>query len=399
MADIFIPETIRVGFQHRDKTFTDKLGFVIYYKNGKLCQEKSWNGWVDHKITPQEFDNKPTSGFMIARGIKRHGYNWGGTTVRARIYDPRGYEFEISMDTLVGLLMYTETSKGEIQGECVYGWKGGELILIPTNAEVYKEYVESGNKKPVKVNRNFTLKGLEIGNVYETNYHPLTNKYSWTGYSFTYIGEHIFFDEPVISSEKTNITISVNQAKAHVFTCDEKYYALTDKQTASMRNIVSRDKLKTTEKKAGQEQLDKLIERFNELNHENMSVAKQTAELTKNHFDGIRERRYQDGIHYHGVVQVFLMKDREPFALYVFSADKPNTIHMSLVRCEIAGENPVQIRQTDNVMERQFSDPMDILNYLINNGYRVWNAQLAQKHKQPTIIPFFGANYKRLIGS
>ena len=57
---------IKVGFQERSDTFTKKLAYVIYYdQKGKLRKEKSWNSWKDDKIQDLDFDNIPTSGFVL----------------------------------------------------------------------------------------------------------------------------------------------------------------------------------------------------------------------------------------------------------------------------------------------------------------------------------------------
>jgi len=154
---IFIPKTCRVGFQHRKDTFTGMLAYVIYYDAlGKIRKEKSWKGWChlpgckhrvwqDGKneqvdgIEPQDFENVPTSGFVLNKGIRR--FNWshfGSGRSMIRIYDPRGYEFEVTPENLIGLLMHTDCSRREIQGELVYAWHGTELMLLPCNSEEYE---------------------------------------------------------------------------------------------------------------------------------------------------------------------------------------------------------------------------------------------------------------------
>ena len=64
-----VPSKIKVGFQKRSDTYTGMLGFVIT-NNGKTWQcEKSWNGWIDEKIPAQEYDNVPTSGFVLNKKV------------------------------------------------------------------------------------------------------------------------------------------------------------------------------------------------------------------------------------------------------------------------------------------------------------------------------------------
>ena len=65
-----IPEKIHVGYQNRDDTYTGKLAYVIYTDDkGKLRKERSWNGWRDHKIDSQDFENIPTDGFVLNKKV------------------------------------------------------------------------------------------------------------------------------------------------------------------------------------------------------------------------------------------------------------------------------------------------------------------------------------------
>ena len=71
-----IPDKIKVGFQKRSDTYTGKLSYITYInKKGKLAKETSWEGWRDEKITPLEFDNVPTEGFVLNK--KAGGYSTG----------------------------------------------------------------------------------------------------------------------------------------------------------------------------------------------------------------------------------------------------------------------------------------------------------------------------------
>ena len=69
-SNIFIPKTINVGYQNRSSTYTGKLAYVIYYdEKGKLRKEASWNSWRDEKIPNEEFDNVPTTGFVLNKKV------------------------------------------------------------------------------------------------------------------------------------------------------------------------------------------------------------------------------------------------------------------------------------------------------------------------------------------
>lgn len=153
---LFVPTKCRVGFQEREGTFTKKLAYVIYYgPKGDLRKEKSWTGWchkpgdstgygknahkVSEDVAPYDFENVPTSGFVLNKGHTRYSWShFGGKSSVIRIYDPRGIEFEITPENLVALMMHTDCSKREIQGELVYAWNRGDLMLLPCSSDEYK---------------------------------------------------------------------------------------------------------------------------------------------------------------------------------------------------------------------------------------------------------------------
>ena len=84
---LIIPQTIKIGFQKRSDTYTGLLGYVIYFDNkGKLRKEQSWTSWRDEKITPLDFPNTPTPGFVCNRqvGGARHSYSWNARIEKVR---------------------------------------------------------------------------------------------------------------------------------------------------------------------------------------------------------------------------------------------------------------------------------------------------------------------------
>lgn len=202
MAKLFIPQKCRVGFQHRKDTFTGKLAYVIYYDSlGKIRKEKSWKGWCwlpgterkvyDHEtrehvpvegIEPWDFENEPTSGFVLNKGIQR--YNWshfGSGRSMIRIYDPRGIEFEITPENLIGLLMHTDCSKREIQGDLVYAWAGGKIMLLPCASEEYEKAKDFTALQAIKVG----ARELKEGHTYVTKQED----------HIVYLGRHMWYEE------------------------------------------------------------------------------------------------------------------------------------------------------------------------------------------------------------
>ncbi len=139
MEQLLIPERINVGFNKRSDTYTTKLGYVIYYdQKGVLRKEKSWQGWRDQSIAPQEFKNEPTEGFVLNRSVGGYKSDWHYRSAKIRIYDPRDWEFEISLENLLFVLAVGDCSRGKgLEGKFVYAWQGQDLILLPVASEAY----------------------------------------------------------------------------------------------------------------------------------------------------------------------------------------------------------------------------------------------------------------------
>ena len=167
-SNIFIPKKIKVGFQHRDDTYTKKLAYVIYYdQKGILRKETSWKGWIHDEeikvaqhnpetrswehvmrpgIKPEDFDNIPLEGFVLNKKVGGERYSWNPRQTYTRVFDPRGFEFEITIPNLLYILENTNSIKGKgLEGKFVYGWDGKELVLIPESApelEAIKDFTE-----------------------------------------------------------------------------------------------------------------------------------------------------------------------------------------------------------------------------------------------------------------
>lgn len=154
--NLFLPKKIKVGYQNRSDTYTKKLAYIIYYDNdGILRKEKSWEGWRDIKIKPEEFDNVPTEGFVLNKHVGGKGGGWDNRQAYIRVYDPRGFEFEITLENLLFILEHNSCIKGKgLEGEYIYVWNHTELFLMPTNADVYKEIIDYNEKlqKAVEIN-------------------------------------------------------------------------------------------------------------------------------------------------------------------------------------------------------------------------------------------------------
>lgn len=168
ISSMFIPKQINVGFQTRKGTYTGKLAYIIYFdEKGILRKEKSWDSWRDKNIENQIFDNVPTEGFVLNK--KAGGYNtgWNHRQTYCRVYDPRGFEFEITIENLLYILENTNSIKGKgLEGEFIYAWSGKDLVLIPTSSPDYSELTKFNDI----IHNNLTIKAkdLIIGATYLT---------------------------------------------------------------------------------------------------------------------------------------------------------------------------------------------------------------------------------------
>ena len=140
---LFIPTKMKVGFQERKDTYTGQLAYVIYFDSkGVLRKATSWESWRDKAIEPIEFDNIPTEGFVLNKGVggARQSYGWNARNEYIRVYDPRNFEFEISVENLLFILRECDCSRGKgLEGKFVYAFDGKNLILLPESSADYQE--------------------------------------------------------------------------------------------------------------------------------------------------------------------------------------------------------------------------------------------------------------------
>lgn len=197
---LFIAKKIKVGFNPRTDTYTGMLGYVIGHDGKKWRKEPSWEGWRykyndseefekekrkqyeqklsqtkantwykerypaeyermltelengydtfqpygkfsnDKRIIPQEFDNIPTEGFVLNKKVGGTRSNWNSRATYTRVYDPRGFEFEITIPNLLFILQECNAYKGKgLEGTFVYSWDGKDLVLLPTTCDEYQK--------------------------------------------------------------------------------------------------------------------------------------------------------------------------------------------------------------------------------------------------------------------
>lgn len=199
MYKFTIPEKIKVGFQKRKDTYTGSLAYVVYTDTkGVLRKKRSWEGWRDTSISPKEFENVPTEGFVLNKKVGETRWGWNPRKAWVRVYDPRDFEFEISVANLLLILEECSSIKGKgLEGEFVYAWDRAELILLPVTSQEYQESLALKKASQKKV----TKKDMKEGLCY-------LNK---EGEEVMYLGRHPFwrwYDEEdgfVFKSEKKHI--------------------------------------------------------------------------------------------------------------------------------------------------------------------------------------------------
>lgn len=165
---LFMPKKIKVGYQKDNWTYSGKLAYVIYYdEDGKLRKEKSWEQWRNKGIPADEFDNVPMEGFVLNKKAGGTKSGWNFRQTYTRVYDPRGFEFEITIENLLYILENCDCYKGKgLEGKFVYTWDEKSLVLLPVNAPEYQQIVEYNNMLNNKV--KITNKTLKLGHMYTT---------------------------------------------------------------------------------------------------------------------------------------------------------------------------------------------------------------------------------------
>lgn len=196
-----IPETLKVGFNKRPDTYSGKLAYVTYInKKGEIAKEASWNGWIDKNIDVETYENKPIEGFVLNKRAGGYKSGWNFRQTKCRVYDPRGFEVEISVENLLYILQECTSSKGKgLEGEFVYAWSGAELILLPVCSEDYKASTEFMERR-----ENITLKGLKVGAAYkgsEVDYLIYIGKMEW------YVWHHVLPDSGAVLEEVKKVLL------------------------------------------------------------------------------------------------------------------------------------------------------------------------------------------------
>ncbi|MGL4453952.1 MAG: hypothetical protein ACRCTZ_22600, partial [Sarcina sp.] len=192
-------------------TYTGKLAYVIYTdEKGKLRKEQSWNSWRDKDIPKLECKNEPLEGFVLNKKAGGYTSHWNTRQTYTRVYDPRGFEFEITIENSLYILENTNSIKGKgLEGEFVYGWSGKDLILIPTSSPDYTEMTKFSNI--INENKTIKAKDLKIGGTYRTK----------QGGDWIYMGRYDYYKVKYGSTYRE--PYSVLKGKKYFFAVKSRY--------------------------------------------------------------------------------------------------------------------------------------------------------------------------------
>lgn len=134
----------------------------------------------DKGIVPVEYPNEPLDGFVLNRKAGGYSSGWNARQTYCRVYDPRGFEFEITIPNLLYILENANSTVGKgLEGKFIYGWEGKDLVLVPENAPEYKEMIKFTELQDKKVSR----KELIPGGIYLTSANKKIT-YLETAYSY-----------------------------------------------------------------------------------------------------------------------------------------------------------------------------------------------------------------------
>lgn len=147
-----LPKKIIVAFRYESSCFTGKLGGIgELLKNGTSKQKFLHGSWSDKTIPMETFDNEFIEGFVLNTSAGGRNGSYSGRHIREskiRVYDPRGIEFEITIDNLLEILGCCNSTKGKaLEGRFCYFWNGsGSVYLLSEHSPTYYEFLKSEQK-------------------------------------------------------------------------------------------------------------------------------------------------------------------------------------------------------------------------------------------------------------
>jgi hypothetical protein len=169
MAMFVVPKELAVVLNARETTNKVEsadgddviaLGFVSYRDadTNQIHHKSSMDKWGDKNMLRFSYINEPTTGFRVVGFVSR----WTTSNKFIRIEDPRGFQFEVSIDNFVDLLRETTIVNAIIQDKVVYGWDDAGISLYKEGSEKYNEGIDNfvAISEP-----NISIKDITIGTI------------------------------------------------------------------------------------------------------------------------------------------------------------------------------------------------------------------------------------------
>lgn len=230
-SQLLIPQELSIGFQNRSDTYTGKLGYVIYKDaKGVLRKQTSWDSWRNKSIEPVHCKNEPTEGFVLNRDVGggRAYHGWDARLEKVRVWDPRGWEFEITIPNLLNIMRDCACSPGKgIEGKLVYSWSGATgPVLLPVSSQDYKKSMEFSGLQGLAVK----ARQMVPGHAYRTK-----RQEDWI-----YLGKFDYFYALGSTSLRAK-TSDTGTAKKHVFAKleDGKWCVVYRNDTKEIAQVVT----------------------------------------------------------------------------------------------------------------------------------------------------------------
>ena len=210
-----VPENLKIKIAKRSDTYTGNLGFINFKKNDKEWKFKgSYDNWENKPTSKEkEFINEPTSGFVINSNVGGRGsyYSDYGREMKIRVWDPRGWEIEITLDNFFEIILPLGVTAGKgIEEELVYAFNGSSVFLYPSNHPEVIENIGVSNGEINFINNiesepfDQTSKTYEIGKVYAVSSTIESVDY------YIYAGKKTYANNSIIKYDETKTSVTKN---------------------------------------------------------------------------------------------------------------------------------------------------------------------------------------------
>jgi hypothetical protein len=138
----------------------------------------------DTSFEPFEFDNVPTEGFVLNKKAGGYSNGWNHRATYCRVYDPRGFEFEIQIPNLLYILQECNAYKGKgLEGQFVYSWDGKDLVLLPVSSPEYVQSTAFTKLQDEKVSSKELIVGATYMSKHKENYVYL-GRFDWVNHNW-----------------------------------------------------------------------------------------------------------------------------------------------------------------------------------------------------------------------